>query len=152
MPNGAVGDVDGSDDEGNDDGSGVTVVMTGRDGVVFTAPVDTGSVGVADGLVKTVDSPGNIEDGGSVVTSSLFGGTFSNGTGIEGETVEDEYADDGGSTLVLSVAGGYGVGVVVIGTTGGCGVVLTVSIGTEFVAIAGGYEMTVNSAGNTEDG
>jgi hypothetical protein len=66
--------------------------------------------------------------------------------------VEDEYADDGGSTLVLSVAGGYGVGVVITGTPGSCGVVLTVSIGTEFVAIAGGYEMTVNSAGNTEDG
>ena len=45
------------------DGSGVAVVITGRDGVVFTVPVDTGSVGVADGLVKTVDSPGNIEDG-----------------------------------------------------------------------------------------
>ncbi len=63
MPNGAVGDVDGSDDEGNDDGSGVSVVITGRDGVVSTAPVDTGSVGVAGGLVKTVDSAGNIEDG-----------------------------------------------------------------------------------------
>ena len=147
MPNGAVGDVDGSDDEGNDDGPGVSVVMTGRDGVVFTAPVDTGSVGV-----KTVDSPGNIEDGGSVVTSSLFGGTFSNGPGVKGETVEDEYADDGGSTLVLSVAGGYGVGVVVTETTGSCGVVLTVSIGTDFVAITGGYEITVNSAGNIEDG
>ena len=151
MPNGAVGDV-GSDDEGNDDGSGVSVVMTGRDGVVFTVPVDTGSVGVADGLVKTVDSPGNIEDGGSVVISSLFGGTFSNGPGVKGETVEDEYADDGGSTLVLSVAGGYGVGVVVTGTTGSCGVVLTAPIGTDFVAITGGFEITVNSPGNIDDG
>jgi hypothetical protein len=67
---GAGGTLDKSDEDVDSslvlpviDGSGVAVVSTGRDGVVSTAPVDTGSVGVADGLVKTVDSAGNIEDG-----------------------------------------------------------------------------------------